>query len=301
MQTLRHIWLNASYEWRDAIRSRRALIILLLYLITAVGTMYWSISLLHKLENDLATLLNLPTSQQTGAVSSILWQSKPFQQMMAKITQDNLVLQDIQGKHPVELIYAWFVFFYTPLLVVLVSANRIAEDLGSGAVRYVLCRATRLSWTLGKFFGQTSMVALALILSGATAFLVAKIRLATYAPPELLPNILLWSLRAWIYALPFLGLAMGLSHLTRSASKATVMGIIAIAVLKIATVLLRFFTTHEGWRAWFPQIAMVMPDTHKMLLWRSTWQPLLLGTTWLLALTGCFLFIGFAMFMRRDA
>ena len=178
MNAFMQTWRVACYEWFDALRSRRALVVLLLYLAAAVCNMHWSINLLHKLESELATALQLPTSEQAGVVSTALWKSKPFQRMMKTMTQNDLVLRDITGKHPAELIYAWFAFFYTPLLVVLVAGNRIAEEIGSGSVRYVIFRTSRASWSLGKFIGQTLMIGLALLLSGASAYVVAKIRLA---------------------------------------------------------------------------------------------------------------------------
>lgn len=54
MNALRQTWRVACYEWFDALRSRRALVVLLLYLAAAVCNMYWSINLLHKLETELA-------------------------------------------------------------------------------------------------------------------------------------------------------------------------------------------------------------------------------------------------------
>jgi len=294
------MWRVACYEWFDALRSRRALVVLLLYMAAAVCNMHWSINLLHKLEKELASVLQLPLSEQTGVVSTALWKSKPFQRIMKQMAQNDLVLQDITGKHPIELIYAWFAFFYTPLLVVLVSGNRIAEDLGSGAVRYMIFRIPRLSWTLGKFIGQLLMIGLALILSGIGAYLVAKFRLSGSGTPDLFVNVLQWSVRAWIFSIPYLGLAMGLSHLTKSASKATVMGIIAITVCFVLTFLLRHFTTENGWRSCLPFISLLLPDEHKMYLWRNALAPLVTGTAFLLSLGFCYLLIGYAFFRKRD-
>lgn len=300
MRLLRQVWHCAAYEWLDALRSRRALVVLLLYLTAAICNMYWSINLLSRLERELSSVLQLPESSQTGVVSQTLWQSKPFQRMIRHTVRDKLVLRDITGKHPVELIYAWFAFFYTPLLVVLVAGNRIAEELGSGAVRYAIFRTSRLSWSLGKFLGQLWVVGLALLLSGASAYLVAAIRVHSISP-QMLPNMVFWSLRAWIYSIPFLGLALGLSHLTRSASKATVSGIIAIALCFALAIALRHFTTPTGWRSYLPQVGLLLPDGHRMLLWRNSPAALLNATTWLVTLAFCYLMTGCALFNRRDA
>ena len=300
MNVLRQTWRVACYEWFDALRSRRALVVLLLYMAAALCNMHWSINLLHKLENELATMLQLPQSEQAGVVSTTLWKSKPFQRMMKQMTQNDLVLKDITGKHPVELIYAWFAFFYTPLLVVLVAGSRIAEDIGSGSVRYVIFRTSRASWSLGKFVGQTFMIGLALFLSGVGAYAVAKYRLAGSGTPDLFLNILQWSMRAWIYSIPFLGLAMGLSHLTRSASKATVMGIIAITCCFVASLLIRHFSTDTGWRSLLPYIGVLLPDDHKMCLWRNAVAPLVTGSVYLTTLGFCYLLAGHAVFSKRD-
>jgi len=297
---LGQIWRVACYEWFDALRSRRALVVLLLYMAAAVCNMHWSINLLHKLENELVTVLQLPPSEHAGVVSTTLWKSKPFQRMMKQMTQNDLVLQDITGKHPVELIYAWFAFFYTPLLVVLVAGSRIAEDLGSGAVRYMIFRISRSSWTLGKFIGQALMIGFALVLSSLGAYAVAKYRLAGSGTPDLFLNMVQWSVRAWIFSFPYLGLAMGLSLLTKSASKATVMGIIAITVCFVVSILLHHFTGDTGWRAYLPYLGLLVPDEHKMYMWRNSLAPLVTGTTYLIALGFCYLLTGYAFFRHRD-
>lgn len=300
MNSLRQLWRVACYEWFDALRSRRALVVLLLYMAVAVCNMYWSISLLGKLEKELVTMLQLPPSEQTGVVSTALWKSKPFQRLMKEMTRNDAVLNDITGKHPVELIYAWFAFFYTPLLVVLVAGSRIAEDLGSGAVRYIVFRTSRATWSLGKFFGQALMIGFALLLSGVGAYAVAKFRLSGSGTPDLLFNMLQWSGRAWIFSIPYLGLAMGLSHLTKSSSKATVIGIVAIAACFIATILLRHFSGDTGWRACLPYLAVLVPEDHKMYLWRSSLAPLVTGTVYLVTLGFCYLLAGYALFRKRD-
>ena len=300
MNGLKQVWRVACYEWFDALRSRRALVVLLLYMTAAVCNMYWSINLLHKLENELVTVLQLPPSEHAGVVSTTLWKSKPFQRMMKEVTQNDLVLKDITGKHPVELIYAWFAFFYTPLLVVLVAGNRIAEDLGSGAVRYMIFRISRSSWTIGKFIGQVLMIGFALVLSSVGAYAVAKYRLAGSGTPDLFLNMLEWSVRAWVFSFPYLGLAMGLSHLTKSGSKATVMGIFAIAICFVVSILLRHFTGDSGWRAYVPYLGLLVPEYHKMYMWRNALAPLITGTVYLMTLGFCYLLAGYAVFRRRD-
>ncbi len=295
-----HVWRMTCYEWFDALRSRRALVALLLYMATSVGTMYWSISLLQKVEKELASVLLLPASENPGAIATTLWKSKPFQGIMRQVSKSNKVFDDIQGKNPVELIYAWLSFFYMPLLVVLIAANRIPEEMGSGAVRYIAFRTSRGAWVLGKFFGQISLIALAVIISGVCAYAVARFRLGRYAPIELIWNMAFWAVRAWLYSFPFVGLIMGLSLFTKSASKSTIFGILSLVGLAIITGVTTFFSNGIGWRVILPYIAALFPANYEMLLWRSSAQPLITGSVFLITLGFTYLGIGYYFFQKRD-
>lgn len=299
MTSLYQLWRIACYEWFTAIRSRRAIVVLLLFMAASVCTMNFSINALQKMEQELTKLLQLPQSEEVGIVSKTLWKSKPFQRMMKHIVKNDDVYNDIIGKHPVELMYAMLVFFYTPLLVVLVSANRISDDIGSGSIRYIAFRSSRFTWSFGKFLGQAGMIGVALLLSGIGAWVVAVIRLHGTGLP-LLANIFNWSIRSLIYALPFLGLCMGLSHLTRSGSKATILGILAISVFFVLAILNNIFEYAEGWKSIFGYIATLIPEAHSDFLWRSSPLSVATGSLWMITLALCYLFAGYLVFRKRD-
>ncbi len=299
MTSLFQIWRITCYEWFTAIRSRRAIVLLLLFMAASVCTMNFSINALQKMEKELVKLLQLPDTEEVGIVSKTLWKSKPFQRMMKHIVSDDAVYKDIIGKHPVELMYALLVFFYSPLLVVLVSANRISDDIGSGSIRYIAFRSSRFAWSFGKFLGQAGMIGLALLLSGIGAWIVAMIRLHGAGLP-LMMDIFNWSLRSWIYALPFLGLCMGLSHLTRSGSKATIFGILAISVFFVLTILFKMYENAEGWQSIFVYIATFIPESHGGLLWRSNPMAVATGALWMITLALCYHFTGYMIFRNRD-
>jgi len=296
MRLFVQLWRTMIYEWADALRSRRAVVTLALYIVAAGCSMYWAISLLARLETQLLQILQLPDTGKTGIVSTTLWQSKPFQEMMRHAMQNSAVYDDIFGVHPVILIYGWLVFLYMPLLVVLVTAGRIPEELSSGSVRYAVVRTTRAVWVLGKFLGQLSMIAVAILGSAVTAYLVARLRLGAYAPADLLASMLIWGLRAWIYSVPFVGLVMGLSLLTRSVGKATLFGIIGIVACFIVTVLARHFSNN----AFLPYLASLLPNDYEMLLWRRDLQPVFTGALFLCTQGLVYLGIGYLFFRKRD-
>ena len=299
-KSFHRIWQNAVAEWADAVRSRRALVLLLLYLASAVCCMYGTISILGRMENELAQVLQLPESEKTGVVSATLWKSKPFRRMVRAGTQNDLVFHDIAGRHPAELVYAWFAFFFAPLLVVLVAGNRVADDFRSGAVRYAITRCTRAEWSLGKYFGQATMIAFALSVSALGAWIVAVFRLSGVGAGELLPSMFGWGVRAWIYSLAWLGVALGLSHVCRSGSRATSLGILAVALLTAYPVLLE---KAVGWTGlpWLENFDLFAPASAKDYLWRRGFAPLAAALFHLGTLGLAYLALGYAVFRRRDA
>ncbi len=300
MSALRRIVQIARAEWSDAVRSRRALVLLALYLLCAVGGMYGTISIFGKMEKELVQVLQLPASEQTGVVSTTLWKSKPFQRMVRAAVSNDLVYNDISGRHPVELVSAWFSFLFAPLLVVLVAGNRIADELRSGSVRYAIVRCTRGEWTLGKYLGQALMIACALAVSSVGAWCVAVCRLSGVEVGALLPSILGWGLRAWIYSLAWLGVTLGVSHLTRSGSRATALGILAIVGFSIFPGILGLCVKWLEW-PWLENFDLLVPSAAKGYLWRRGVVPLMMATGHLVTLGATYLALGAFGFQRRDA
>lgn len=300
MKSLFRIWQVALAECAGAVRSRRALVILVLYLLSAVFCMVGTITMLGKMESELATVLQLPESERTGVVSATLWKSKPFQRMIKAGVKNDLVYNDIAGRHPAELVYAWFAFMCAPLLAVLVAGNRVADDLKSGAVRYAVVRVTRLEWTLGKYVGQILMVAIALAASAVGAWLVAVFRLSGIGTFELLPAMFAWGARAGLYALAWIGLALGVSHVTRAGSRATALGLVAVALCAAWPNILEYFAGKFG-SPWLCHFDALVPSSAEMSLWRRSFVPLFTSGAHLLALGLAYLMIGHAVFARRDA
>ena len=294
------VWQTALAECVNAVHSRRAVVILVLYLVSSIFCMTGTISALGKMESELANVLQIPESERTGVISATLWKSKPFKRMVRKVVDNDLVYDDIEGRHPAELIYAWFVFLFTPLLAVLTAGNRVADDLRSGAVRYSIVRVTRLEWTLGKYIGQVMMVAIALAVSAVGAWGVAAVRLSGIGSMELLPSMFGWSARAGIYALAWLGVAMGISHITRSGNRATSIGLLALGLLAAWPVILRLWGDWLDW-PWLGHFDVFAPSSMENSLWRRGLVPLLTGGLQLFGLGMFYLMLGHAVFRRRDA
>ena len=297
----RRIWLTAVYEWRGAIRSRRALVLFVLYLATAVLCMYGTISILGKMEAELSKLLALPGGGEAGMVSEALWKSEPFRRIVRSVVGDSLVFESLLSRHPVELLYAWFAFLLAPMLVMLVSAGRVAEDRSTGAVRYMLTRVTRFEWSFGKYAGQAMLIACAIALGAVGAWIVAWARIPSDPAFRIIVPMAGWAAKAWVYSLAWLGLALGLSHLARASGKAVALGILAVFALSVLHGLLNFSVNHLEWPQQLLHVEAAMPSYSENALWRGTPASLFAASFHLVTLGLVYLMAGAAVFAGRDA
>lgn len=286
-------------ELSDALRSRRAAVILLLYLAVSALTMNGALSGLLRLENELASVLQLPASPEPGAVTSALWKSERFRRIVSSATGSSSLVSELIGVSPIVLIFAGLAFFYTPLLAILVVSPRISEEISGGAARFALSRTSRGAWSAGKSLGLVALVGVALLMGGAGAWTVARFRMPGADPLELASGILVESVRALAYSIPYLGLALGVSHVTRSPSRATG---VALAVLFAVSLLAWVSAKYagEGWAALWNAARAVTPQAYRVDLWFRAPARFLPAAVSLAALGAVYAAAGFLLFRRRD-
>jgi len=291
----------AVTELAAAVRSRRALVVTLLFVVVAAFVMYGTVSAFAAMEREVLAGLGLPASDAPGSVTTVLWKSKPFMRIVDRLVGDSLVFADIRGRSPVALAYAMFLFQVVPLLTLLVSAPRVAEDMRSGAARYWLVRVTRTEWTLGKFAGEAMLLACAMLVGCLSAWVVVLARLPGTAGVGLLPDLVDWTLRAWMLAFGWLGLFLGVSHVARSGGKATALAILALLGTVAWTPFLRASLPEAGPFASLIRLDLLVPQAAQAALWRRETGPLVFGIVHLASLSFLYLSLGAAVFCRRDA
>lgn len=294
--SFRRIWQSAVFELFDALRTRRAILLAVLYLAVSLLGMSAAISALGALEDKVAETLQVERVEgRSGTISATLWKSEPFRRIVRHAVADKLVFDDISRCHPAELVSAWIVFFLVPLLTVLMSAGRIAGDVRSGAVRFMLMRVTRVEWSLGKYVGNALLLGAALLVGALGAWGVAVWKLGGADAATLLPAMVGWSAKAFALSLAWLGFSLGVSHFFASGVKADAMAIVLMLVLSAAAKLIAHF---GGAWAFF---ARIVPSACEGPLWRTSPVPVLTGAVWLVALGLFYLSLGAAHFARKDA
>ena len=297
---MRKVLEMARFELAASLRTKRAIALVAIYLVTSLFGMSGAITALGKMEDQLANILQVETVEgKSGVVSATLWKSKPFQRLARGVVGDSLVYDDIVGKHPAELIYAWIVFLAVPFLSVLASCRRVADDVKSGAAKYVLLRITRRQWTLGKYLGQAFLILAGLLVGAVGAWCVAAFRLSGADIPALLPAMILWSIKAWFLSLAWLGVALGISHVSGTGAKAQMFSIGALVAFSIAPYVVKLYAdTVVG--AKLQVLKSLFPSVVEDALWRASFAPVAAGAAWLVALGLMWLSFGHMVFAGRD-
>ena len=290
----------AAMEWGLAVRSRRAMVMTLLFLAVAAGVMYLTITSFMAIEREVLSSLSLPTDGAPGSAMMTLWKSKPFVRFVEHVSGGSLVFADIRGRHPILLVYAIFLFHVVPLLTLLVSSSRVADDIRSGAARYWLVRVTRTEWSLGKFLGEALMLASAMVVGALAAWGVVLARLPFADGLTMLPGIVDWTLRAWVYAFAWLGLFLGLSHLVKSGGKATALCILALLGAAAWEPMLDNLAENVAGFGWASHLDALVPNSSWTLLWRRSVPAVLEGSVRLASLAFFYLALGATVFRRRD-
>ncbi len=289
----------ARHELADGLRTRRAAVVFVLYVAGAVLAMNGFISALQRMETQIANVLKVPAGAPTGAVVDALWRSHQFQDMVKALVRNDDVAMSLFQVPPVAVVYGWLAFVFTPFLVMLTAPSRISEELGSGSARLVLLRSSRSAWCLGKFMGQAVVVLVALFLSAAGAWCTARFRLTGMNGVAAGVAMALFAARAWVFSFSAVGLALGVSQLTRLPNVAIVLGMIAWIAMRVLAWVANF-KAGKGLDALWEGIILMTPHGHWVDLWRPDLLHFGIGAVFLLALGLGYLFAGYAVLCRRD-
>ncbi len=295
----RDIVVVARHELKDAVRSRRGIVVLILFLVGLVGGTLISIEFIRAIERSLAEALILEPTRGTGSMTATLWENQSFRRTVTDLVDDRDLAKALLSSPPLSLFYCGLLFMVTPMLVAMTSSHRLAEELWTGASRFVLFRTTRLAWCLGKFAGQSLVLLSALLISIPAAWLCGWIRMDDYPGWATFVSMVIFSSKAWVFGLAYLGFVSGISLWVRSPGLATALGVIGLAVLS--------FCYHgsgniagDGWYFAFEITRLFTPQAYQIDLLRPNWHHMIPAALSLFSLGMLFLLAGYLRLRRRD-
>lgn len=299
---MRDVWLVARFELAEARRSRLLLVMVLLFVGAGALGAWGYTRLIGTIEEKAAVALSAPASDRPGATVGRLRDAQSYRDFLRFFLGDDAKATYFAGLPPIVVFYGWAAFLFTPWLLLFTSAETIATDVASRAIRFSLLRTSRLSYALGKAVGQL------LILLGVTAaaavvfFGVAWAGLSGFEPGL----TALWLASYWprvvLFNLPFLAWAMFASMVTASANLARIVSLGGVVLMSIL-----YGLTEARWlrrgpisEAILDLLRYLTPFGHNQGLGYPPGGGLPSDLAVCLALTVLYFAAGYAVLARRD-
>jgi ABC-type transport system involved in multi-copper enzyme maturation permease subunit len=298
---VRDVWIIARYELGEAIRSRRVLVLALLYVGGAtIGSIFF-VDMLAQFEETVSRTLLVPDPSKPGALTDAMLQSNEFRNVLARLLDDSALADRLIALPPLATFYGWLALTFAPVLVMLTSVDTIANDLQTGAARFALVRTDRLTWAVGKLLGQTLLMIGSLALGAFACLLVGSLRMAHFDFVQTLFWLLVNSWSAVVYAFAYIGLALGLSQLTRSAHTARALGLFCLALFGIARAVLASDLLNEKLPVIAQSLTLLFPRTYQLDLWSDALGKQAPAVIMLIALGISYFAAGYAYRRTKDA
>lgn len=292
MPSLRTVGLVASFELRESLRSRWALGVLLLYLLAAAGT---SAAFIRAFEAIRAQL-----GGELEAARSVV-QSEQFQRELSNLVGSAEVARALVSIPPLALFYFWIALTLVPLLVVLTSSDAIASDRQSGAARFVLFRADRLSWSLGKLLGQLMLMIVGVFLGAAGSFGLGVLLHADFAAGPTAWWLARFTVRACAYGAAHLGLAFCASQWARTPARARWLGLALLLAVRVTWHVLNTPAVRASAPGLADSVGLALPSAHYLALWQPSAAERTSAMLALVLIGIGFFVLGHTRFARQDA
>ncbi|PCC69761.1 ABC-2 family transporter protein [Nannocystis exedens] len=295
---LRDAWLIAGFDLRESIRTRRALVLALLYLLVASITSYVYVEVVRLAQQATSEVIGgmADTGDKVAAAAAAgAAQSAGYTGLLYVIAGgDPQIAGHLATYPPMVLVFAWFSLGALPWLIALTSYDLVAGDLHLRTVRFVALRTSRGAFVLGKLLSQVLLVAL---IAGLGMIPVLAIG-GAYLPRFDVLDTFLALLRAWpilaLFAFAVLGPVACASQLVRGPGAARALAIVFLFALWVLGIWAVFAPDPLSLLRWLTPFAYKTQFFHPDLLHR------LMNAAGCAALCAGYSWIGFQVFRRRD-
>ena len=301
VRAIRDALVVARFDLAESMRSRRVLVFLVLYVAGSVGATVLFTEVLQEVEEELAAQLLVARTSTPGNLTQAVMESPELLRVLSGLVRDGELARALVRLPPVALLYHWVALGFAPVFAMLTSSDAISGEVSTGAARFSLFRTDRASWAVGKLLGQTTLLAVGLAGGAIGAWVTGWIQLASFAPLETALWLARFAGSAFFFAFAHVGLALGVSQLTRSVPWSRALGLLALALAFGGHSWLMKDRVHEAWPVLTGTLAQLFPAAHRLDLWRPELGAVARSALALVALGVCFFAIGHARFARRDA
>jgi ABC-type transport system involved in multi-copper enzyme maturation permease subunit len=278
--------LIAGFDLRESLRTRRALVLVLLYLLIACAASGVYVQVVREVTAQMKVMAG-----DEGAAAASALQDEGYSAMLLFFSGgDGVLAAHLASFPPMVLIFAWTSLAFLPWFIALTSYDQIAGDLHQRTIRYAALRTGRGAFVTGKLLGQAALVAGVAGLGMIPVVLIGAIYLPNFAPVATVTALLsTWPITV-VCALGFLGVVSLASQLCKGPGAAR-----AVAVgLLFAVWLLSLQSGMWGW------LAVLSPWYWKPGLFQPGLVDRLIAVAGCVGLCAGYTALGFLVFRRRD-
>lgn len=291
---LRDVWLIGWFDVREALRSRRALTLVGLYLFVSTLSAYSFVRAVEAVESKLAELSTEAGAGQAGLVVGLA-KSEGYRRILEVLTLgDGQQAAYLASQPPMGLFVVMVMLTMSPWLLALTAADQVAADLHFRTVRFVALRTSRAAFVLGKLWAQVLLMAAVTLAALVPALGLGLRYLHSFDAPATLAFLLQMAPALLGYAFAFLGLTSLASQLTSTPGRARALTIglfMALWLLSLKT---------PSTESPLGLLAYLSPWQLKLSLLADTWSRRALAIALALAAGSLFTGLGYLIFRRRD-
>lgn len=205
------VWFVAAYELGEAMRTRLFQLGVLAYL-GALGLGNWAlVKVLKEAETTMALSLGVPSTEKPGAMVGELVRRGELVDLIAPLVGGRENAGVLLGEPILGLWAGAISMAILPTLLSFTASGSIAGEVRSRSIRYLACRTGRLQIGLGKLAGQLALAAVAAALGIVLTIGMSQTLMVSVPLVPLAGSLVMRTLHACAYALPWGGLALAVS------------------------------------------------------------------------------------------
>jgi ABC-type transport system involved in multi-copper enzyme maturation permease subunit len=302
--------LIAGFDLRESLRTRRALVLIVLYLVcSTVSSLVYvqTVRLAEKAMSQATQELARGAQGVKGAAGAGLavglLKSEGYRSVLKFVAGgDESVASYLASFPPMVLIFTWCSLAFLPWLIALTSYDQVAGDLHLRTVRYTALRTHRFAFVAGKLAAQLLLVAGIATLGMAPVVIVGWTQLDSFEPIPTITSLLSTAPVTLAYAAAFVGAVSLASQLCRTPGAARAAAIGLLLVLWILAVLGPGGRGSDAplWRMLAAPFAYLSPWTYKASFFRPELATRAGASLACVALCAFYVGLGFLRFRSRD-
>lgn len=301
MKTVSDAWRIAIFDFTHAARTKKAWVLLIFYLMGALGATALFVKTVKAIEDAMADALLVAKTEKAGSMTSTLFESQQFKEIVVQLVGDRRLALSLFEIPPLALFYGSLGLVLIPLVAVLSSCDAVSSEVSSGSCRYVLLRSSRSSFALGKLASQAVQMLVGIGLGAVVCELYGAYAMTEIAWLDTSVWLIRMSFRVWIYGLAYLGVGLGASLAVRSVGGSRAVALLVLVAIGIAGSIASSNWALQRAPVVAPTLHALLPSAHRMDLWQPDFTARLAAIAMLIALGTLYFSAGFSVFRRRDA